>query len=239
MAETNELPAGFGAIDPDFQKKAYAESKKERSETGGVVFLKPGVTQARMLPPHKDAPSWFYHYKEHGLHPDGTFETLVCPAFLDGSDCPICDYGTELYATKDADNMNKAQRYRAKKAYLYNALIYSSPDGHSLKDGIKVIKSGVTVYKQLMEYDGDVAGGWGDITSLTAGWDVRIDRQGKGRDGTTYMVKPIPQRTDILAKLKSEELEIEPPADLTQVYAPRSLDEMKEVLKADEPPKEN
>ena len=232
MVDGNGLPAGFGETDPDFMREAYAEAKKERGEgRDDVVFLKAGITHARFLPPHKDAPSWFRKLKEHGLRIEGKFRTFTCH----GSDlCPICERGRELYAEKTEDSIKEAKRYYAKQAFLYNVYVYSSPDAKTLKDGILILKSGVKVYKQLMDFDNDPAGDWGNLSDLTSGLDFRIERKGKGRFGTEYVVMPVPKRSSILEKLEAAGLEIGVPHDLTTVYPAKDYDELADALAQDE-----
>lgn len=237
MTDTNELPPGFGEADPDFMQEAYAEAKKERSSSGDVLFLKQGITHVRILPPHEDAKSWFREYYEHGLRPEGKFQTYTCPK-VQNLPCPICEHGDELYDTKEEENIVAAKRFRPKKQYLYNVYIHSSPDGKSLKDGIHVMKSGSLVFKELMEYDSDHAGGWGDITNLIGGVEFRIERSGRGRYDTKYSAKPIPQRTNIIDKLDAEGYVIGQPTLLAGVYPPQPYDKLAECLKKDEPEEE-
>ncbi len=238
MADTNDLPTGFGEVDPDFMTKAYADAKKERSDNSGVLFLKSGVTHVRFLPPHEDAKSWFREYLEHGLRPEGKYQTYTCPGIFD-NDCPICEEGTRLYSLEDEGqnevNILKAKRLRAKKQYLYNVYVHSSPDGKALKDGIHVLKSGVLVFKELMKFDSDHAGGWGDITNLSQGVEFRIERSGKGRFDTKYSATPVRERTDLIAKLDAEGFEIGQPTLLAGVYPPQSYDKLVECLDKDEP----
>jgi hypothetical protein len=228
---SNELPAGFGEVDPDFQREAYEEAQKIRTDSDGtVVFFKSGVTHCRFLPPTVDAPSWFRSYKEHGMRPDGKFATFTCPKSIDDSDCPICERGTELYDKKGEANIKAAKKLYAKPAYLYNAYIYNNPDGKSLKDGMFVLKSGVMVFKQLMDIDNDPAGDWGDISSLTNGINFRINRKGKGRFDTEYTATPVPTRTNIIDEVAAAGVEFGTPTVLTTVYPPKSYEELVDVL---------
>jgi hypothetical protein len=229
---SNELPAGFGEVDPDFQRDAYAESQKIRTDSsdGTVLYFKSGVTHCRILPPVEGAPSWFRSYKEHGMRPDGKFQTYTCPKSIDDSDCPICEEGKRLYAELGESNIKAAKKLYSKPAYLYNAYVFNNPDGKGLKDGIFVLKSGVMVFKQLMEYDNDPAGDWGDLSNLNWGINFRIKRTGKGRFDTEYVVTPIPTRTSIIEEVAAAGVEFATPVDLTKVYPPKTYDELVEVL---------
>ena len=228
MVDANGLPAGFGEVDPDFQRDAYEESKKIRDGGDGkTLFLKPGMTHLRILPPVKGAKSWFRSYTEHGLRTDGKYGTFTCPKTFDDNDgCPICEAGTELYDAKGDVNIKKAKKLYAKQSYLYNAYVYSNPDGKTLADGIFVVKSGPKVFKQLMEYDNDPAGDWGDISNIQSGVDLRITRTGKGRYDTEYNVLGVPARSNIVDKVAAGGTEFGEPTILEEVYPPLSYEEL-------------
>ena len=228
----NSLPPGFGTADPDFMKQAAAKARS--GVMSDVVFIKQGVSHVRVLPPHEDAKAWFRFYTEHGLRPGGSFMSLTCPG-NDGDPCPICEEGVRLYDLKGEENIAAAKRLNVKKAYLYNVYVYSAPDGQSLRDGILVMKSGVKVYEQLMTFDNDAAGDWGDITNLTSGLEFRIERKGKGRYKTEYNVMGVPTRSNILDKLEAEGLEIGTPQDLSKIYPARTYGELQQSLDDDEP----
>ena len=231
MTDTNGLPPGFGVNDPDFIREAYQESKnmKDGDSSGGKVFyLKPGVTHLRFLPPHEDAVSWFRSLKEHGLHTNGKYGTVTCPTSVDESECPICEAGRDLYENVGTEiSIKKAKKLYPKQVFLYNAYVYSSPDGEKgLSDGIVVVKSGVKVFKQLMEYDNDPAGDWGDTTNLTNGVDFRIDRTGKGRFDTEYSVKGVPTRSNIIEKIAAAGLKFGKPHNLFEIFPPFGYEEL-------------
>ncbi|KKN92351.1 hypothetical protein LCGC14_0208420 [marine sediment metagenome] len=230
MVDENGLPAGFGEVDPDFQREAYEESKKIRDGGDGkTLFLKAGMTHLRILPPVKGAKSWFRAYKEHGLRTDGKYGTVTCPTSIDDSECPICEVGKELYEAKGDINIKKAKKLYAKQAYLYNACVYSSPDGKTLADGIFVVKSGSMVFKQFMEFDNDPAGDWGDISNITNGVELRVTRTGKGRFDTEYSVMGVPTRSNIVDQVAAKGVDFGEPTDLTEIYPPLSYDELADV----------
>ena len=71
----------------------------------------------------------------------------------------------------------------------------------------------------------------GDISNIQNGIDFRITRKGKGRYDTEYTVSPVPTRTNIIEKLAAESFEIGAPNDLSQVYPPKSYEELQVALK--------
>jgi hypothetical protein len=91
------------------------------------------------------------------------------------------------------------------------------------------MKSGSMVFKQLMEFDNDPAGDWGDISNITSGVDLRITRTGKGRYDTEYTVMGVPTRSSIVDKVAAAGLEFGEPTDLSEVYPALSYEELEDV----------
>lgn len=240
MSDMN-IPPGFGEPDPQFMQEEYKRSKKERGNGEGtgapMLFLKKGLTEVRVLPTYTGAKAWFAHIREHNLHPEGSFTSFTCPRHF-GQNCPVCEKGQELYDQRTEESIQEARYYQAKDKYFYNVIVYSSPEGLGMKDGVKVMKSGSTVWKDLLDLDQDVAGGYGDITNLEKGWDVRIDRQGDGL-GTRYIVKAIPAKSNIMERLSGaglDPMKVLKPHNLADLYPPRSYEDLEAVLLSNSPP---
>lgn len=110
-------------------------------------------------------------------------------------------------------------------------MVYSSPNNVDLTKGVLILKSGVKVKRQLFDHDQDAAGGWGDITSLTSGFDIRITKKGKGQFDTEYFVKGVPTRNSLLDTLKKQGLATDiAPHDLDQMLAVRPEIELKQMF---------
>jgi len=62
---------------------------------------------------------------------------------------------------------------------------------------------GKMVQKALIRLDRDFTGGWGDMTSLEKGFDVRIERTGSTMMDTQYLTQGVPTRTNIVEVLQS------------------------------------
>ncbi|MHA2377603.1 MAG: hypothetical protein ACXAB9_15735, partial [Candidatus Thorarchaeota archaeon] len=144
--------------------------------------------------------------------------------------------------------------FRPRTQFLVNAFVLSAPDGTSLKDGVKVVKFGVSVKRALVDLDSDFVSGYGDITNLANGMDIVIDRQGKdlntkytvkaipsrnnlvqGKDlNTKYTVKAIPSRNNLVEKLQNEGLSIDDFSlfDLWDMVPTASQEEMDKVVRA-------
>ena len=97
---------------------------------------------------------------------------------------------------------------------------------------MKVLKCGVKVKEQLLDLDQDHAGGWGDITNIEKGYDIRVTRSGEGRNDTQYVVKGIPNRTSGLDWLGTKGFTQElTPHNLDDMYAPLPIDEVEKLLR--------
>lgn len=215
-------------------QKEYKKDRKERvdndtSNNVPAIFLKPGVTQLRILPPYSEKGMWFREIKEHWIQPVGA---CTCPRTI-GEECPVCEEGTKLYEERTESSIAAARELRPRSAFLFNAVPYSGPDENlKMENGVKVLKTGVTVKRDILDLDQDEAGGWGNITSLEDGIDIRIERRGQGRMDTTYTVKGIPKRSNLLEKLQTVGLSLEDlkPFNLDKVFPPRSYDDLKALF---------
>jgi hypothetical protein len=85
-----------------------------------------------------------------------------------------------------------------------NAIILSDPENKGVEMGVQVLQTGVKVKEALVYLDYDFAGGWGDMTSLKNGFDVRIERRGDRMENTEYLTNGVPMRTDIEAVLSAQ-----------------------------------
>lgn len=207
-----------------------------------MLYLKKGITEVRILPPHVDAKAWYMEIHEHGMHPEGKYLPITCPRSvpedIGSEDCPICEKCQELWDLKTEEGLAEARGIKPRKNYFYNVMVYSCPDQIGLDAGTYVMKSPVTVWKGLLDLDQDKAGGYGDITNLQEGWDMRIKREGEGMLGTKYTVTARPKQTNILERVKNEGLELSTikPYDLSGLPSVKTYEEIAVILKANQPP---
>ena len=211
-------------------KGFFPTNRDELNRTESVFFyLKEGTTQLRVLPPYSERGSWFREVREHGGRINGEFTTMTCPK-SQGKSCVFCEEGQRLYSLGDEDNIAKAKTFRPKQAFLFNVMVYSSPQNMDLTKGVLVLKSGVKVKRLLMDMDQDAAGGWGDITSIDNGFDIRITRKGKDLN-TEYYVKGVPTRNNLLDALKKNNLSVDfSPHNLDKLLELRPLAELKQLF---------
>lgn len=175
---------------------AHGQVNRNKNTVEAYEFrLKTGTSQVRVLPPHPTSDSWFVRVYEHWVD-NGT---VPCPRQFN-RECPICEEGETLYNSGVESQISVAKELRPREAFYYNVVVFSTQDGKvSPKNGVVVMKSGVKVYRQLKDLDNDEAGGWGDMTNVNTGFDVRITRSGEGKNDTEYRVQGVPFKSGPVA----------------------------------------
>ncbi len=182
------------------------EKDKESKEGGNsdwsmFHFLKPGRTVLRILPPYNEKGVWFRGLKEYYFEQDGQKFFLTSPR-TNGDPDPLWDWGEGVYEKGNEAAVKEAKRFRPRTQFLYNAIVLSNSGDATAVDGVKVLKTGITVKRDLVDLDTDVDSGYGDITNIQKGFNVIIDREGEGLD-TSYTVKLQREPCDIRDTLKS------------------------------------
>jgi hypothetical protein len=221
----------------EYLRQQYARDNKEASEStanDGVPYhyLKQGRTIVRILPIYTSQGAWYREIEEHFLQGDGH----TCPRPF-GQRCPACELGEDLYKSSDKNDLERANQLRPRRGFYMNAIILSAEGSDvSAANGVQVLKTGVKLKRQLLHYDSDVQGGWGDITSLEQGFNVTIIRKGKGMIDTEYNASPIPQRTNVAQDLANLGIDINTLVsyDLEQIRPPKSFEELQSLLDADQ-----
>jgi hypothetical protein len=148
-----------------------------------------------------------------------------------GDPDPFADYRKELESQGTEASLKEASKFRPRKQFLFNALIIEDSDGASPKDGIKVVKTGVTVKRAIVDLDHD-EDEWGDITNLETGYNITIDKEGEGRD-TTYTVKGVHKgERDIRKVLEEQGVDINKFAlhDLDAQCPPESFETLEAIV---------
>lgn len=184
---------------------------KVRNESTGDTavreFLpKKGVSQVRILPPHPESDIWYE--KVHCHYVDGA-GYVPCPRGF-GEACPICEVGESLYESGDESSVEKALDLRPREQYYYNVVVFSSEAYQNVgpRDGVRVMRTGVKVFRQLKDLDNDESGGWGNMTDPEKGFDVRISRKGEGRTDTEYIAKGVPNKVPLKDSLEQHDVDI-------------------------------
>ena len=209
----------------DAAQKEFDDNKNgeetENTEGPEIFLIQKGTTQLRVIPAWKQGASWFKEIREHFVKTAGGATLYaVCPSTFNRA-CLICEEGKRLHSSREEEDVERSRSLRPGLKFLVNAFVVSSPKGEGLDGGVRPVKIGISVKKVLVNLDRDFTGGWGDMTSLEKGFDVRIERTGDGMMDTKYFVQGVPTRTNIVEVLKAAGKDI-------NTFAVNNLDEVLE-----------
>jgi hypothetical protein len=173
------------------KQKAMA-AKKGRSKT-----FKPGggKTRIRILPGwNADNPEQFWH--DYGMHfvknDKGALDAVyLCVESTFGKECPICQaIGQGIKSSNDDEQIKLLKQANAAQRYLVNVLVLSDA---AKKDEPQIMECGILVFEAICE----VIAEYGDITQLSGGTDLVINREGTGQYDTKYTVLPAPKSVTV------------------------------------------
>lgn len=202
-----------GSMSPQFYNrnevvlaKEHRKDQKQRDEAENgrlpYLFLKPGATIVRVLPPYNDKGIFYHEILEHAATIDGQFSPVPCGRPY-GIDCAFCNEGEALYAEGGEDAVKAAKEFKPNAKFLWNVIPISTPDGKGGPQyGTKILKTGITVKRDILDLDQNVANGWADVTNVEEGVNIVISRSGSGRTGTKYSVVPHAKRNSLEDVLK-------------------------------------
>lgn len=190
----------------EFQTSQDAvKAERDRSKGGFVKRLPSGKTVLRILPPWSSEGLWFKRVQKYFFAIDGEYYTFISPRVNGGRD-PIYAYARKLKNSDDVAQQEKAKDFFPATKYFVNAVVLASPDGVSLKDGVQVFELPMKVKESLVELDTDADAGFADITNLERGFNVIINKNGKGFN-TSYTVQPVRQPSNILETAKEQSVD--------------------------------
>jgi hypothetical protein len=220
--------------DQAMQEELERDSGVKTTQQGAIYVLKKGITQLRVMPPMPGQQKFFREFREHPWNPGGRFRRDTCPTNL-GDVCPVCDEGKRLFQTTETDSVAKSKKLRPRRQFILNAIILADPEGAPANRGVQVVRFGVKVKRQLVRYDRDHAGGWGGMTDLLTGFDVRIEKTGDTMETTEYFVHGVPTRTDIGQALAAQGIDFSKfdSYDLDLIAPPPTHAELTALLKED------
>lgn len=165
--------------------EAANEEEEELKSTGGT-FLKLGVGEnmVRFLPPPVGQKTPFLLVWEHQLNlPDGSFVSFACPKRMGRKPCIVCQKADQLKATGNPADYERAQDLYPRRKVYANIIDRKDADA-----GPKILGFGKMIHDDIIAIRKDPDFG-GDFTHPETGFDIKIVRQGTGRNDTKYKVK--------------------------------------------------
>lgn len=175
-------------LDFELLKKEFEEAINTVAGTQ-VNFWVPvtGENLLRILPPSPSEPTkLFYkkvyvHYRVEGLG------MVFCLALNYGEHCPICNLVSQLRRLNTVDSINLAKRYLPVERYLMNVVPLN--EGLNIRQWLAPKTVRLQLLKVVLDPD------YGDITDLTTGRNVVVERLERGGTGfVDYIIRVKPDR---------------------------------------------
>lgn len=175
------------AFSLDKIRKNLEKAKEDAARRSANFFqFKEGRNLIRILPPWEGAEDISRPMGKHwNLGPEGK-DSVFCPRHCcDGAPCPICEEIDRRWKAKPDDATKDYLRsIGASQRYYVNLL-----DLNDLDKGVQIGELPKTVLEEIWTLMVDADTGLGDITSWDAGYDLIVEKTGKGLL-TRYNVKP-------------------------------------------------
>jgi len=165
-------------------KAQLEDALKRDAERGNKTNFFPvekGENKGRLLPPVNDLDTAWVQAGRHFKIAEG--KALLCPKVTYNKPCPICEYVSMLFTSKDKSAWNEANEKKAKVRFISNALTIDK-DGHH--DGnVYFFEFGPQIRNQFLAYFADAE--YGDFTDPIKGLNFKLTKNGE-KMTTTYTV---------------------------------------------------
>jgi hypothetical protein len=183
----------------------------------------PGKQVVRIVPytHNKDNPfiELFFHYNL------GNNKTYLSPASFGRPD-PVEEFANKLKSTGNKDEWIQGKRLEPKMRTFAPVIVRGQEN-----EGVKFWGFGKTVYQELLGVIADPD--YGDITDVTGGRDIMIERQTPAEAGNQYgktTVRVKPNQTPITEDKDQLENVLNSQSNLTELYTEPTYDELKDAL---------
>jgi len=170
-------------------KERMALKKKELKEKGGggnVIFIKEGILRVRPLFCGEDE-EYIQPVTQHYL--GATLKGVYSPTTV-GDPCAINERYQELNDSDDSDDKDIAKSMVPREKYMMPCIIYADVNGKSVdkeKSG-RLVQLSKGLYEDIIDLFLDEE--WGDPTDPVKGYDLKLIREGTGKNDTEYSVSP-------------------------------------------------
>lgn len=104
----------------------------------------------RLIPNVEDISKTWYHYAQHIWDSvvTGKKVSTLCPNTYNEK-CPICEYRSKIWATKNQDLINGISPIRKNKRWLYNVYVIKDPTNPENEGKIKLLNAGEQLQKVI------------------------------------------------------------------------------------------
>ena len=173
-------------VNIDELRKKYNQLNRVPSEANSeflkkFLMMEEGITAVRVLPWKDDSAEFYAETAIHRI--DG--RNHHCPK-VKGDPCPLCEFGWEMWNTKETDKQEIARQVRAHKRFYLNAVERETGE-------VKILSMGIKLFSKILDcfFDED----YGDITNLKEGHDFKIVKDNQGQWPNYDKSAPKPTKT--------------------------------------------
>lgn len=202
----------FDKVERELKAEIKRQEERDRRKSKSNILyykIKNGDNNLRFMPPwvtdESVSPNANQIYRQIFCHygPEDNFFSLTCSAKTPdlGGDCEVCAYVRQLFDTKNPEDIALAKQLMSREK-LISAIVdlddpvYTEEDIERMKENnenepvtvevgqtkIQVFEYGYKVKMMLL----NILKKKVDISNLKTGWNVVLNRTGKGRENTTY-----------------------------------------------------
>ncbi|MNW28087.1 hypothetical protein D3C74_48990 [compost metagenome] len=219
-------------LDIEALKKKLVETQEKMKGSGGsggdFSFWSPkdGRNVIRILPAKPGTADDFY--AEARVHYNvGPNKKMVTCGKVARSSCAVCDFVDALFKSGDKEDEKLAKRMKATSRYYFNVIDRSVEEDSEDYGKVLVFGSGATIFTDILGIICDPD--YGDITDADEGYDIIINKSGKGLD-TEYKTNARPKQTPIGVEDWAEKL-----VDLSFFSKPKSDEDLEAILEGKDP----
>ncbi len=172
-------------------KQRLKEKKEELKKKGqrSIIFRQKdeGTLRVRILPVEGEN-EFVQEAMQFWMGKDGG--SVLSPETF-GEPCAIYEKFQELKDSSDEADMEIAKKLTPRNKYLMPVLVYEDQKGKKVdtQNTGKLMQITNGLYQEIIDLylDEDE---WGDMTDPIKGYDLKITREGKGKNDTNYTVQP-------------------------------------------------
>jgi hypothetical protein len=213
----------------DIEKlKQKLQDAKERNRGGTSEFKfwtpQDGRNVIRVLPP-KPGTSDFYS-EARVRYNVGPNKKMVTVNLDSNAKCPIKEFVDVLYKSGDKQDEALAKKMKATTRYYFNVVDKTLEEGDENYGEVMVFGCGTTIFTDILGIIVDPD--YGDITDPKNGYDIIINKSGKGLD-TEYKTNPRPKQTPIGIDDWEQKM-----VDLSIFAKPKTNEELEAILMGEE-----